>query len=232
MQSPFAGSAPARTLGNALSARIAACWAGFSAQRTGRACVAIVGDSFVRGAGASRTSNGYAYLLRKMLDSVVLPLGSGGTGFIIGCGDGRHYHGRMRQMAISQPNLVVIQTTCNDLHYPNAEVGAAVADYIHIVRRLPSAPRVVLLEAMFCPDIEQLARIRGIVSGVAGELGVDFIGTSGWIDAHPHLMAADQVHPSDEGHRVIAGHLEGPLSAAITHWRGSLSSSGAIQGPR
>lgn len=203
----------------AATGRKTAVGARIKSKVTRRKRVTILGDSFVMGAGAtSRRRNGYAYLLGHHISAVVAPLGSGGTGFILGCGQGTHYQGRLRHLVLTRPHVAVIQASANDLHLTDAEIFTAVTDFFMIAQHALKQTRFVLVGPIWTANAEELARIRAVIERAAAHLEVQYINPTGWITAETagHLLAPDRIHPSDLGHAIINERITEPIRCLLS----------------
>ncbi len=94
------------------------------------------------------------------------------------------------------------------------EIEAAIgADLRHFRDELPDA-RLVVVEPFWYTDTrpDSVDEIIGWVESAAADVGADHItGASRWLQGHPEWMAADGLHPNDEGYAELARRMDAEL---------------------
>jgi len=87
-------------------------------------------------------------------------------------------------------------------------------DLDRIVTALPDA-RIIVVEPFWYTD-ERPASVDIIIGWVrdaAAAIDADYIaGASRWIEGHPEWMAADGLHPNDDGYAEMARRMDAELS--------------------
>jgi lysophospholipase L1-like esterase len=87
------------------------------------------------------------------------------------------------------------------------------ADFERFREELPDA-RLVVVEPFWHQDDrpDSLEQIIEWVEAAADRVGADHIaGASHWIEGHPEWMAADLIHPNDDGYAEIARRMDAEL---------------------
>lgn len=82
-----------------------------------------------------------------------------------------------------------------------------------LVEALPEA-RFIVVEPFWYTDErpESVGVIIDWVKDAAGSIGADYItGASRWIEGHPEWMAADGLHPNDEGYAEMTKRMNAEL---------------------
>ncbi len=179
--------------------------------------VAFYGDSYTLGTGASDPSQRWSSIIaadrgwREFNPSV------NGLGYVrnrpfVGEGD-------LPSMIIEQqPDIVFVTMGLNDnFDYDRVGEGireAMIADIDRLVAGLPDA-RFVVVEPFWYTD-ERPASVD-IIGGwqreQAERIGADYIaGASRWIEGRPDWMAADGLHPNDEGYAAMAERMDSELA--------------------
>ena len=115
------------------------------------------------------------------------------------------------------PDIVFVTMGLNDnFSMPAAadDIEAAIdADLQRLRDELPDA-RFIVVEPFWYTD-ERPTRSTGSSAGSrrrADRIGADHIaGASRWIEGHPEWMAADGLHPNDDGYAEIARRMDAEL---------------------
>ncbi|KQV25645.1 MULTISPECIES: SGNH/GDSL hydrolase family protein [unclassified Microcella] len=179
--------------------------------------VAFYGDSYTLGTGASDPSKRWSSIIavdrgwREFNPSV------NGLGYVrnrpfVGDGD-------LPSMIIEQrPDIVVVTMGLNDnFDYDRVGEGireAMIADLDRLVAGLPEA-RFIVVEPFWYTDVrpESVEIISGWQREQAERIGADYIaGASRWIEGRPDWMAADGLHPNDEGYAAMAERMDAELT--------------------
>jgi lysophospholipase L1-like esterase len=178
--------------------------------------VSFYGDSYTLGTGASETSMRWSSIVSEPRNWREYNPSVNGLGFInnrdnFGTGD------LPSLIMASDPEIVFVTMGLND----NFSYGRA-ADAIHeqidfdldrLKTALPDA-RFIVVEPFWYTDDrpESLGVISGWVEDAAERIDADYIaGASHWIEGHPEWMAADGLHPNDEGYAAMAERMNAEL---------------------
>lgn len=185
--------------------------------------VAFYGDSYTRGTGASSPDRRWSTIVcaergwREFNPSV------DGLGFVnnraqssIG-GPGDDLVDQIVEHEPA-PDIVIVTMGLNDnFSMPSRadEIEAAIIDDLERLRdELPSA-RLIVVEPFWYSDDRpaSVEQIIGWVDEAAAEVGADHIaGASRWLEGHPEWMAADVIHPNDEGYAEMARRMDAELA--------------------
>lgn len=185
--------------------------------------VAFYGDSYTRGTGASSPDRRWSTIVcaergwREFNPSV------DGLGFVnnrtpssVG-GPGADLVGQIVEHEPA-PDIVIVTMGLNDnFSMPSRadEIEAAIIDDLERLRdELPSA-RLIVVEPFWYSDDRpaSVEQIIGWVEEAAAEVGADHIaGASHWLEGHPEWMAADVIHPNDDGYAEIARRMDAELA--------------------
>ena len=180
--------------------------------------VAFYGDSYTLGTGASDPANRWSTVVSEERGWREFNPSVNGLGFVNHrdrFGDGS---GDLPSFIIAeQPDIVFVTMGLNDaFSFDDA------ADRIHeqittdlqrLRDALPEA-RFIVVEPFWYTDErpQSIETIIGWVDDAAQEIDADTIpGASHWIEGHPEWMAADGLHPNDEGYAEMASEMDAAL---------------------
>ena len=180
--------------------------------------VAFYGDSYTLGTGASDPANRWSTVVSEERGWREFNPSVNGLGFVNHrdrFGDGS---GDLPSLIIAeQPDIVFVTMGLNDaFSFDDA------ADRIHeqittdlqrLRDALPEA-RFIVVEPFWYTDErpQSIHTIIGWVDDAAQEIDADTIpGASHWIEGHPEWMAADGLHPNDEGYAEMARRMDAEL---------------------
>ncbi|WP_411557926.1 SGNH/GDSL hydrolase family protein [Plantibacter sp. MPB07] len=180
--------------------------------------VAFYGDSYTLGTGASDPANRWSTVVSEERGWREFNPSVNGLGFVNHrdrFGDGS---GDLPSLIIAeQPDIVFVTMGLNDaFSFDDA------ADRIHeqittdlqrLRDALPEA-RFIVVEPFWYTDErpQSIETIIGWVAEAAQEIDADTIpGASRWIEGHPEWMAADGLHPNDEGYAEMARRMDAEL---------------------
>ena len=174
--------------------------------------VAIMGDSFTRGVGAS-DGVGYATTIGQQLCWNTQIDGQSSTGYANpGPAGSKPYTDRAASVAESQAPLIIVQGSTNDAGRPGIE-QAATATFETLKRESPQS-KIVAVGPTAPPSVDrvQVMADRDAVRSAAARAGVTFIDpiALGWL-ADPTLYGPDELHPTREGHNLMAESLRAEL---------------------
>jgi lysophospholipase L1-like esterase len=183
----------------------------------GRPLVAFYGDSYTLGTGASDLSLRWSTQLAEQRGWREFNPSVNGLGFI---NNRRSFEGDDLPALIiaQQPDIVIITMGLNDA-FSFDRAGAAIeqqidADVERLTTALPDAKFVVVEPFWYRPDRPEshLTIIRW-VQEAAARYDLPYIaGASTWIAGAPELMAADGLHPNDEGYALMLRNMDAALA--------------------
>ncbi|MGG7463555.1 SGNH/GDSL hydrolase family protein [Plantibacter sp. YIM 135347] len=185
----------------------------------GEPLVAFYGDSYTLGTGASDPAKRWSTIICQERGWREFNPSVNGLGFVNnrnGAGEGS---GDLPSLIIEQhPDIVFVTMGLND----NFSFDIA-ADRIHsqidadltrLHDALPEA-RFIVVEPFWYTD-ERPASLQTIsdwVADAAKRIGADTVpGASHWIEGHPEWMAADGLHPNNDGYAHMASEMDKALS--------------------
>jgi len=178
--------------------------------------VAFYGDSYTLGTGASDQGLRWSTQVSQDRNWREFNPSVNGLGFVnhrsdFGAGD------LPSQIIDVDPDIVFVTMGLND----NFSYGIAADDIRQQITldldRLSSAlpdARFIVVEPFWYTDErpESVEVINGWVRDAAAAIDADYIdGASRWIEGHPEWMAADGLHPNDEGYAAMAERMDAAL---------------------
>jgi lysophospholipase L1-like esterase len=195
-----------------------------AAPKRPRPVAVFIGDSFTKGAGATKRANSFAARVGAHEHWRVVNLGRGGTGYVtastqglLSCGIAYcgAYGERVDDAMAARPAVVIVSGGINDVNQPlpvfRSGVDQLFADLkAHLPKRTfiavttPQWPEAVPPEAF---DLEVQA-----VRASAKQHRVHYLDIGEPLATGMDLKAADGVHPNDVGHAVIARAIEKGLA--------------------
>jgi lysophospholipase L1-like esterase len=180
--------------------------------------VAFYGDSYTLGTGATDPSKRWSSIICERRGWSEFNPSVNGLGFVnnrrtVGEGD------EPSLVIADDPDIVFVTMGLNDnFSYSGAaeQIRAQIADDLaRLHTELPDA-RLIVVEPFWYTDErpESVEVIIGWVKAAAADVGADYIpGASHWIEGHPEWMAADGLHPNDDGYAEIAARMDAELVA-------------------
>ncbi|GAB2453236.1 lysophospholipase L1-like esterase [Conyzicola lurida] len=178
--------------------------------------VAFYGDSYTLGTGASSPEKRWSTIVSSERNWNEFNPSVNGLGFInnrstFGEGD-------LPDLVIdSDPEIVFVTMGLNDnFSYDRAadEIHAQIDDdFARLTEALTDA-RFIVVEPFWYTDDrpESVGVIIDWVKDAAADADADYIsGASHWIEGHPEWMAADGLHPNDEGYAAMADRMNEEL---------------------
>lgn len=183
----------------------------------GRPLAAFYGDSYTLGTGASDLSLRWSTQLAELRGWREFTPSVNGLGFI---NNRRSFADDDLPALIieQQPDIVIITMGLNDA-FSFDRAGAAIeqqidADFARLTTALTDAQFVVVEPFWYRPDRPEshLTIIRW-VQEAAARYDLPYIaGASTWIAGAPELMAADGLHPNDEGYALMLRNIDAALA--------------------
>ncbi|NQX27681.1 SGNH/GDSL hydrolase family protein [Microbacteriaceae bacterium VKM Ac-2854] len=177
------------------------------------ATVAFVGDSIVHGYGLGE-SVAWPALVSEAFGWTAVNLGCDGGGFVARGSCGAAIGSRGAEVAKTEPAVIVISASRNDLRYDEADVVAAIPAAVAAVAADAPDARIIGVSAVWGPTERPSAldsyntALAAAVIGVGGE----FLAYQDPLRGSDELMLSDGIHPSAAGQAEIAAAFE---SAAI-----------------
>lgn len=176
--------------------------------------VAFYGDSYTLGTGASDSDKRWSTIVSERRGWSEFNPSVNGLGFI------NNRTGDLPADIIADdPDIVFVTMGLNDnfsYDFAAEDIKAQIdADITRLSEELPDA-RMIVVEPFWYTDErpDSVERIIGWVKDAAAEVDADYIaGASRWIEGHPEWMAADGLHPNDEGYAEMAERMEEELVA-------------------
>ena len=180
----------------------------------GRTRVAFYGDSYTLGTGASAPEQRWSTIVSSARDWAEFNPSVNGLGFVRNRSTG---YDLPDQVIADKPDIVFITLGLNDnfaFDYAADEIKAAITeDFTKLKTALPDA-RFIVVEPFWYTDQrpDSVEIIIGWVKDAAAAIGADYIpGASHWIEGHPEWMAADGLHPNDDGYAEMAKRMDAEL---------------------
>jgi lysophospholipase L1-like esterase len=177
--------------------------------------VAFYGDSYTLGTGASDPSVRWSSVICRDRGWREFNPSVNGLGFV-----NNRAADNIDEPALiiaQHPDIVFITMGLNDnFSYDVAaeKIHAAIDDdFARLKAGLPDA-RFIAVEPFWYTDVRpaSLAVITGWVHDAADSIGADWIpDASHWIEHHPEWMAADGLHPNDDGYAAMAEQMDAAL---------------------
>jgi lysophospholipase L1-like esterase len=183
---------------------------------TGTAKVAFLGDSFVAGYGGGGGS--YVDQVGSILDATITADGVVGSG-LVNYGDGLPYGPRLAALLYSNPDVLVIQGSVNDLKTSSEAVANAATTLVDNAKLHRPKVSIALVGPIYLTSetLPALLEQRDALEAVAADEKITYIDPAGWItDATaPTLIGPDHIHPTAAGYSVIATEMAKQLRPVI-----------------
>jgi lysophospholipase L1-like esterase len=183
--------------------------------------VAFYGDSYTLGTGASDPANRWSTIICAERGWTEFNPSVNGLGFVnnrASTPPDYRESDEIPQIVAQQPDIVVVTMGLND-NFSMPERADAIesairTDFETLRTELPDA-RIVVVEPFWYTD-ERPDSVQWIIDRVkanATAIGADYIpGASHWIEGHPEWMAADGLHPNDDGYAEMARRMDAALT--------------------
>ena len=180
--------------------------------------VTFVGDSWTEGIGASDL-HGYADLAAEQLGWDYYVLGVGGSGYTQP-GRGSTFDDRVERAVSTDPDVLVVQGSINDRRAtPHDLELAALRTLGHLRSAIDADTSVLVLGAAYTPGLGRPVddRINDAVAEAADRAGFRFVDPTvgDWNDPGVSEIWADDAHPNDVGHQVLADRLAPLLESSL-----------------
>ncbi|MFD4422543.1 SGNH/GDSL hydrolase family protein [Agromyces sp. NPDC058484] len=187
-----------------------------SSPSPGQVVVAFYGDSYTRGTGASSPERRWSTIIATERGWWEFNPSVDGLGFV----NNRGLGGDLIDLIVDHeppPDIVIVTMGLNDNFSMPAgadDIEAAIGSDLERLREELPGARLIVVEPFWYTDDrpESVDRIGGWVETAAERVGADYIdGASRWLEGHPEWMAADVIHPNDDGYAEIARRMDEEL---------------------
>ncbi|GAB3605302.1 SGNH/GDSL hydrolase family protein [Conyzicola nivalis] len=177
--------------------------------------VAFYGDSYTLGTGASSADKRWSTIVSRERNWNEFNPSVNGLGFVTNRVDENDLPS---QIIDRNPEIVFVTMGLND-NFSYDALSEVIREQItedldRLKAALPDA-RFVVVEPFWYTDERPASVdvIGGWVEDAARSIGADYVpGASHWIEGHPEWMAADGLHPNDEGYAAIAERMDAELT--------------------
>jgi lysophospholipase L1-like esterase len=172
--------------------------------------VTFIGDSWTEGIGATAL-RGYADLAAEQLGWDHYVLGVGGSGYEQP-GRGSTFDERIDRAVATDPDVIVVQGSINDRRAsPDDLEQATLRTLGHLRSGAEADTAVLVLGASYTPGLERtvIDGLNDTIAAAAERVGLRFIdpAAANWNDPGVPGIWADDAHPNDVGHQVLADRL-------------------------
>ncbi len=181
--------------------------------------VLVVGDSYTAGSDeGGKGAAGWASLVDEQLEEVVVTTSAaGGSGYVTAGPSGQTFPDLI-EAAGGGFDVVVFFGSRNDVAPPGEVRAAAEAAFATAREKSPDAALLVIGPPWVNDDppssvLEASTAVRAAAE-TAGGTWVDPL-ADGWFHDRPELIGSDGIHPTDEGHRYMAGLIGPALRRAL-----------------
>lgn len=178
--------------------------------------IVTIGDSIMAGLNLD-PSEAWPAVLGDENDATVTNLGCSGAGFIAGGTCGTDFRGLIAKAVAARPQLVIVQSSDNDLGQSPAQLTAATRDTLVELRRALPNVRIVGFNTLWDqPGTEptEVAYSSQALSAALRTVHGTYIDIGQPLRANPNLMQADSEHPTAAGQRVLAAAIVAALQRA------------------
>ncbi|MGO3648616.1 SGNH/GDSL hydrolase family protein [Agrococcus casei] len=179
--------------------------------------VAFLGDSYTTGAGSSAEDQRWTSLVAESAGWSESNFGWGGTGYVAAPfieGEQRLAYGdRVADIVEQSPDVIIISGGRNDVGQDPALVRQEALElFTQLTEQLPETSVLVLSPWWDASEPPfEFSQIVESIRSAAEEANVSYIDT-GLPLTDPALIAADGVHPNDDGYAAIAEAVTAALS--------------------
>lgn len=175
--------------------------------------VATIGDSIMAGLGLDSSQNWPAVIASE--DKItVTNLACSGAGFIAIGNCGNNFAGLISQAVDAKPNIVIIESSSNDLGQADSDIDTATTQTVAQLHQALPKTVIIGLSTIWNeqPDVphEVVSSSSALQSAVEAVGGIYFdIGQP--LLNHPEWMQDDDVHPTADGQVQIASVVRSAL---------------------
>lgn len=182
---------------------------------------AFYGDSYTLGTGASDPANRWSTAISAARGWNEFNPSVNGLGFVNNRASTPPDYApddEVPRIIAVEPDIVFVTMGLNDnFSMPQRadEIQRAIEVDLQTLRTELPAARIIVVEPFWYTDArpESVETIIGWVRDGAATIGADYVpGASRWIEGHPEWMAADRLHPNDDGYAEMARRMEDALA--------------------
>lgn len=178
--------------------------------------VVTIGDSIMAGYGLD-PEDAWPTLIADQTGDTIINLGCSGAGFVAVGDCGTDFAGLIGQAAASDPSLVIVQSSDNDLDEDQDTIDAATTSTIDQLHRALPRARIVGLSTLWnqpwdAPDSIEWSSdaLRNAVHGVGGT----FVSIGQPLQGRDDLLQFDDEHPNELGQITLRDTILSALSDA------------------
>lgn len=179
--------------------------------------VVVFGDSYAAGTGATPVDQSWVSRLAFIQPWKITNLAKGGTGYATAvddpgsaqkaCGAGYcpAYAEMIPQAVKAAPALVIVNGGRNDVKVETEAEGAAIRDFYAKLRAALPKARIVAFNPLWdnTPAPESLATVAAATKEAVRAVNGTYLDAGQPLKGQPALVAADGVHPDNQGHAAI-----------------------------
>jgi len=187
---------------------------------TGGPRVAFYGDSYTLGTGASDPAKRWSTVISAERGWDEFNPSVNGLGFVNNRSSTPPDYGPDDEVPLviaDDPDILFITMGLNDnFSMPERadEIQDAISTDLRTLKDALPETRILVVEPFWYTDDrpDSVETVIGWVRAAAEEIGADWIpGASHWIEGHPEWMAADGLHPNDQGYAEMATRMDAEL---------------------
>lgn len=177
----------------------------------------MIGDSYTAGAGASSAATRWSTLAAQRLGWIEVNMAYGGTGYLhavpsptstTACARDYcpSYAELLDEVAAVGPDVVVVNGGRNEAGVVDSAWHAGVAQFFVDLRAALPTAGIVATSPIWDDDPPPAAldAMRATIRTAVQSVGGSYVDLRDPLLGQPALVAADGVHPNDDGHRAIA----------------------------
>lgn len=182
--------------------------------------VAVIGDSYTSGAGATP----WPKLVWQRLahDGITVEAhvrGEGGSGYVTPGHQGTTFGQRVAQVVGPGDQVVVFFGSRNDRHADHRELADRARDaFEQANQRAPQAKLLVIGPVWpSAPAPPEIIAVRDVLCEQATRAGAAFVDpvAEGWLVDRPDLIQDDGIHPNDVGQAVLAESITSSIRSEL-----------------
>ncbi|UUO02934.1 SGNH/GDSL hydrolase family protein [Mycolicibacterium novocastrense] len=187
--------------------------------------IVVIGDSYTGGsAEGGRNAAAWPRVAREELrsdgvDVAMAVSAHGGSGYLARGVDGSTFLDAVLDISKPDDDVVVIFGGINDANWSNQQERAAVREVLKELRqRSPEAELIVVGPAWPASNpTPQILSVRDVLRAESSAVDAAFVDpiADRWFADRPDLIGDDGIHPTDDGHRLMAQKLEPYLRSAL-----------------
>jgi lysophospholipase L1-like esterase len=179
--------------------------------------VAFLGDSYAAGDGAAnKETDRWSALVSADFGWDEANFGFGGTAYSTGgiLDGGQPFDARIADVAAASPTMVVVSGGRNDAQ-PEDLADRINSTFQNLRSALPNAI-IVAIQPMYDskPYPDRLTEESALIQSAVTAAGGTYLSLPNPLEGRPDLISSDGVHPTNEGHRILADAVEQAMSTA------------------